>query len=75
MQPISEFRERLFISAGAEKSRIVEFSCDHIVPKENILPIILNSGPTGKLLDFSFGSRHSKDTVRITQIIASSMHE
>lgn len=63
MQPVSEFRDRLFIAAGAEEKRIVEFSCDHIVPKENILPIILNSGPTGKLLDFSFGSRNTKDTV------------
>lgn len=64
MQPMSEFRNRLFISSGATEERIMEFSCDHIVPPENILPIILSSGPTGHQLEFSFTSRNSTDTVR-----------
>ena len=39
MHPLSEFRDQLFIQAGAEPSRVMNFSCDHVVPGENILPI------------------------------------
>lgn len=63
MQPMSEFRDRLFISSGASEERIKEFSCDHIVPPENILPIILCSGPIGETMDFSYGSRNLTETV------------
>ncbi|XP_017769613.1 PREDICTED: putative ATP-dependent RNA helicase DDX11-like protein 8 [Nicrophorus vespilloides] len=57
MKPISEFRDRLFINAGAESSRIVEFSCDHIIPPKNILPIIVTSGPAEEKLLFNFDNR------------------
>lgn len=69
MQPISEFKDRLFISAGAKSERIAEFSCDHIVPPENILPIALLNGPTGHSLDFSYGSRNANVTVKINCIL------
>lgn len=59
MQPISEFQELLFESAGAEASRIVTFSCGHVIPAENILPIVLCNGPSGRLLDFSFQTRNN----------------
>ncbi|KAK7604095.1 hypothetical protein V9T40_004368 [Parthenolecanium corni] len=59
MQPISEFREQLFQNAGAELSRIIAFSCGHVIPPENILPIIVSEGPSGKKLDFSFEFRNS----------------
>ena len=39
MHPLSEFRDQLFIQAGAEPNRIMHFSCDHVVPGENILPL------------------------------------
>ncbi|XP_065202076.1 ATP-dependent DNA helicase DDX11 [Planococcus citri] len=60
MQPISEFRDQLFKNAGAEPSRIVDFSCGHVIQPQNILPIIVCSGSTGKQLDFSYQAR---DTV------------
>lgn len=44
MQPISEFQEQLFANAGAPKSRITEFSCGHIVPPQNVLPLVIKSG-------------------------------
>lgn len=64
MQPISEFREQLFQNAGAELSRIIAFSCGHVIPPENILPIIVSEGPSGKKLDFSFEFRNSDAVVR-----------
>ena len=39
MHPLSEFRDQLFLQAGAKPNRVVNFSCDHVVPGENILPI------------------------------------
>lgn len=63
MQPMSEFRNRLFISSGAVEDRILEFSCDHIVPPENILPIIISNGPMGTQLDFSYNFRNQSDIV------------
>ena len=39
MHPLSEFKDQLFIQAGAEPTRVMNFSCDHVVPGENILPI------------------------------------
>ena len=63
MQPISEFRDQLFASAGAPPERIHHFSCGHVVPKENILPLVLCQGPTGKTLDFTFGNRDKEETL------------
>jgi len=63
MQPISEFRDRLFVQAGAPIERISNFSCDHIVPQENVLPLVIKCGPTSKLLDFSFQRRDQPETL------------
>lgn len=57
MQPISEFTDQLFHLAGGTPDRISTFSCGHVIPPSNILPIILESGPTSKLLDFSYQNR------------------
>ena len=57
MNPLSEFRDQLFIGAGADPNRVVHFSCDHVVPGENVLPIVIRNGPSGKVLDFSYKSR------------------
>ena len=57
MQPISEFREQLFVNAGAQLERISVFSCGHVIPKENVLPILVTNGPTGTQFDFSYSKR------------------
>lgn len=44
MQPISEFKERLFVSAGADPNRILHFSCDHVIPEDNLLPMVICKG-------------------------------
>ncbi|XP_014208174.1 ATP-dependent DNA helicase DDX11 [Copidosoma floridanum] len=60
MEPISEFKDQLFLSAGAKPERIVTFSCDHVIPKENILTCILKSGPTGLEYEFNYQNRQNK---------------
>ena len=61
MQPISEFKQQLFLGAGASEERISHFSCGHVTPKENILPLVLQAGPTGRTLDFTFENRNKPE--------------
>ncbi|NXX34826.1 DDX11 helicase, partial [Nicator chloris] len=57
MQPVADFREELLCCAGVDPARIVEFSCGHVIPPENILPIILCSGPSNQQLEFTYQTR------------------
>ncbi|NXO65861.1 DDX11 helicase, partial [Phainopepla nitens] len=57
MQPVADFREQLLCCAGVDPARIVEFSCGHVIPPENILPIILCSGPCNQQLEFTYQTR------------------
>lgn len=57
MQPMTEFTDQLFFLAGGERSRIFTFSCGHVIPPSNILPIIVSAGPSGKTFDFSYQNR------------------
>ncbi|CAJ1056797.1 ATP-dependent DNA helicase DDX11 [Xyrichtys novacula] len=59
MQPVSDFKQELLFSAGVGEERITEFSCGHVIPPENILPLVLCSGPSGQELDFTFQKRDS----------------
>ncbi|XP_062914373.1 ATP-dependent DNA helicase DDX11 isoform X1 [Mobula hypostoma] len=57
MQPVAEFKDQLLFTSGVSADRLVEFSCGHVIPPENILPIILCSGPSGQQLEFTFQKR------------------
>ncbi|XP_042324008.1 ATP-dependent DNA helicase DDX11 isoform X2 [Sceloporus undulatus] len=57
MQPVADFREQLLLCAGASTERIEEFSCGHVIPPDNILPIILCSGPANQQLEFTYEKR------------------
>ncbi|XP_071504230.1 ATP-dependent DNA helicase DDX11-like [Diadema antillarum] len=59
MQPVEEFKHQLLVCAGVLPERITEFSCGHVIPPEQLLPIALSKGPTGLELDFTFQSRDS----------------
>ncbi|XP_019566842.2 ATP-dependent DNA helicase DDX11 isoform X4 [Rhinolophus sinicus] len=57
MQPVSDFREQLLACAGVEAERVVEFSCGHVIPPDNILPLIICSGPSNRQLEFTYLKR------------------
>ncbi|XP_041591923.1 ATP-dependent DNA helicase DDX11 isoform X4 [Vulpes lagopus] len=57
MQPVSDFREQLLACAGVEAERVVEFSCGHVIPPDNILPLIICSGPSSQQLEFTYQKR------------------
>lgn len=73
MQPVSDFKQELLFSAGVEEERITEFSCGHVIPPENILPIVLCSGPSGQELDFTFQNRDSPSMMDETGRILSNI--
>uniref|UniRef100_A0ACB8FMR9 DEAD H (Asp-Glu-Ala-Asp His) box helicase 11 n=1 Tax=Sphaerodactylus townsendi TaxID=933632 RepID=A0ACB8FMR9_9SAUR len=58
MQPVADFREQLFTSVGVGAGRIEEFSCGHVIPPDNILPVVLCSGPSGQQLEFTYEKRN-----------------
>ncbi|CAC5411576.1 DDX11 [Mytilus coruscus] len=59
MQPIDEFKHQLFHSAGVTPSRIMEYSCGHVIPEENLKAFSVETGPSGIPLDFTFQSREN----------------
>ncbi|XP_012217109.2 ATP-dependent DNA helicase DDX11 [Linepithema humile] len=59
MEPMSEFIDQLFLTAGATSDRIMTFSCDHVIPKENIISNIVMRGPTGVQFEFNFENRQN----------------
>lgn len=62
LQPIEETKERLFRSLQLKE--LPFFSCGHIVPSENILPVAVKLGPSSQSFDFSYKARSSSAMVR-----------
>lgn len=62
LRPIEETKERLFRSL--QLNELPFFSCGHIVPSENILPVAVKLGPSGQSFDFSYKARSSSTMVR-----------
>ncbi|XP_039766628.1 ATP-dependent DNA helicase DDX11 [Ornithorhynchus anatinus] len=57
MQPVADFREQLLACAGVGAERVVEFACGHVIPPDNILPLVLCSGPSNQPLEFTYQKR------------------
>ncbi|KAF4519675.1 hypothetical protein B566_EDAN016765 [Ephemera danica] len=53
MSPLSEFTDQLLQGSGVPKSKITCFTTDHVVPPENICPLILPIGSSGQDLEFT----------------------
>ncbi|KAM5239189.1 ATP-dependent DNA helicase DDX11 [Ctenodactylus gundi] len=66
MQPVSDFREQLLACAGVAAERVVEFSCGHVIPPDNILPLVVCGGPSGQQLEFTFQRRELPELMEET---------
>ncbi|KAG9272975.1 ATP-dependent DNA helicase DDX11 [Astyanax mexicanus] len=73
MQPVADFKEQLLLSAGLSEERIAEFSCGHVIPPENILPIVLCAGPSGQGLEFTFQTRDTPQMMEETGRVLSNL--
>uniref|UniRef100_A0A8C9PEK8 ATP-dependent DNA helicase DDX11 n=1 Tax=Spermophilus dauricus TaxID=99837 RepID=A0A8C9PEK8_SPEDA len=69
MQPVSDFREQLLACAGVEAERVVEFSCGHVIPPDNILPLVICSGPSNQQLEFTYQKRELPQMVSTGRIL------
>eukprot|EP00752_Nemacystus_decipiens_P010933 g9717.t1 len=61
MQPTGDLVRQLFSSV--EPSRVEIFSCGHVIPKENLLPLSVSRGPSGKTFNFTFHRRGTEEQV------------
>ncbi|XP_076158449.1 ATP-dependent DNA helicase DDX11 isoform X1 [Alosa pseudoharengus] len=73
MQPVADFKEQLLLAAGLTEERITEFSCGHVIPPENILPIVLCAGPSGQELEFTFQTRDTPKMMEETGRVLSNL--
>jgi len=65
MKPTWDVRHELF----NDSDRIVEHSFGHVVPAENILPLVLSQAPYPCTFDFSYKSRGNRDMVNIKRYV------
>ncbi|KAI7802478.1 ATP-dependent DNA helicase DDX11 isoform X1 [Triplophysa rosa] len=73
MQPVTDFKEQLLFSAGVTEESILEFSCGHVIPPENILPTVLCTGPSGQQLEFTFQTRDTPQMMEETGRVLSNL--
>nr|CAA67895.1 CHL1 protein [Homo sapiens] len=57
MQPVSDFRQQLLACAGVEAERGGGVFCGHVIPPDNILPLVICSGISNQPLEFTFQKR------------------
>lgn len=75
MQPVSETVECLLSTPAVPATRLRFFSCDHIIPPENLLAVTLGTGPSNKTLEFSYQNRSSNELVCAVRHPPSSLHK
>lgn len=61
MKPIDELTDQLFV---AEQHRIRDFSFNHVVPKDAILPIIIPKGPAGNRFLFNYATKLDRNLLK-----------
>ena len=59
MQPFSFFTSSLF--PYLDDSKIRKFTCGHVISRSSVQPLIITTGPSGKLLEFTFDKRLNND--------------
>jgi chromosome transmission fidelity protein 1 len=66
MKPYDEIEDMLFQSS---KSRISHFSCNHVIPDQNLVCLALKSGPSSTLFDFTYKNRSSSNLVSKSDLV------
>lgn len=71
LQPIEETKERLFPWLPPDQLHF--FSCGHIIPSANILPVVVPQGPSGHSFDFSYSARSSSVMIKELGLLVSNL--
>lgn len=59
---MNDFKLQLF--PQVPPAGIANFSCGHVIPKENLQTLILTKSPKGKELEFKFETQSDESLVR-----------
>lgn len=49
-------------------SSLSSFSCGHVIPRDNLLTLVLPMGPKGRELEFKFAARGDEALVRLASL-------
>src|SRR6218665_2489481 len=66
MKPFEDYINQLFKPLKVPASRIVTFSCDHVIPKDNLIAIGCGKCPNNSVLNFTFKHRSLQSTIEQT---------
>ncbi|KAL5501633.1 CHL1 [Sanghuangporus vaninii] len=61
MSPVSDMALQLFPNIAREQLTV--FSCGHVIPRANLLCLVLGTGPRGKDLEFRFKDREDRSLI------------
>ncbi|KAL5524487.1 CHL1 [Sanghuangporus sanghuang] len=61
MSPVSDMALQLFPNIAREQLTV--FSCGHVIPRANLLCLVLGTGPRGRDLEFRFKDREDKSLI------------
>jgi chromosome transmission fidelity protein 1 len=61
MQPTGGMVLQLF--PGVPVGRVTNYSCGHVIPPQNLLPLSVPRGPSGVTFNFNFKNRASLEQV------------
>ena len=64
---MSDFRTQLM--PNLDSGRFATLSCGHVIPPNNLLAIVVSSGPRGTPFEFKFDSRNNLDLVSLSLVI------
>lgn len=66
MKPFEDYFSQLFKPLSIPDERILTFSCSHVISPDKLISIGCSRGPSGQILNYSFGSRSKGEVVRQT---------
>ena len=63
MKPFEDYINQLFKPLNIPNEKILTFSCDHVIGKNNLLALACSKGPTNVELNYTFANRSLKQIV------------
>ena len=66
MKPFDDYIKQLFKPLNIPDSRILTFSCDHVIPPENLIAIGCGKSSQNYDLNYSFKHRNNEQTIKHT---------
>lgn len=66
MKPFEDYYNQLFKPLNIPENRIMTFSCDHVIPQDNLVAFGCGQGPNQIALNYTYSNRSTADVVNET---------